>query len=70
MAKKKATSGTSLNDIYNKVAAKADTTGLKINVAETKRVLACLFDVLEDLPPDEAFDFIAKGLKRAGTRRR
>jgi len=71
MAKKKsAASGATLNDIYNEVAKRADTEGVQINVAETKRVLACFFDVLEDHPPAVAFDLIAKGLKRAGTRRR
>ncbi|EMI51937.1 hypothetical protein [Rhodopirellula sallentina] len=77
MAKKKAAKKTAatkkaptLNDIYNEVARKADTDGLEINVAETKRVLACFFDVLEDYKPAEAFDIVAKGLKRAGTRRR
>ena len=59
-----------LNDIYNAVAAKADTDGVHINVAETKRVLACFFDVLEDQKSADAFDFIAKGLKRAGKRHR
>ena len=68
--KKAAKKTSSLNDIYNEVARKADTDGLQINVAETKRVLACFFDVLEDYKPAEAFDFVAKGLKRAGTRRR
>ena len=43
---------------------------MKINVAETKRVLACFFDVLEDYKAADAFDFVAKGLKRAGGRRR
>ncbi|TWT50861.1 hypothetical protein Pla22_36040 [Rubripirellula amarantea] len=78
MAKKKAApkkstakpKPSSLGDIYNQVASRADTAGVKLNVAETKRVLACFFDVLEDHKPVEAFDFIAKGLKRAGTRRR
>lgn len=60
----------SLNDIYNSVAARADTDGLQINVAETKRVLACFFDVLEDYKTADAFDLVAKGLKRAGMRRR
>lgn len=71
MAKKKkpATTG-SLNDIYNEVARRADKQKIKLNVAETKRVLACFFDVLEDQKPAVAFDVIAKGLKRAGTRRR
>ena len=59
-----------LNDIYNQVARKADTQGVKLNVAETRRVLACFFDVLEDYKPAEAFEFVAKGLKRARTRRR
>ncbi len=71
MAKKKATSSAaSLNDIYNEVARRADKQKIQINVAETKRVLACFFDVLEDQKPAVAFDLIAKGLKRAGTRRR
>lgn len=71
VAKKKTTKKAStLNDIYNKVAAKADNENLQINVAETKRVLACFFDVLEDYSANEAFDFVSKGLKRAATRRR
>ncbi len=81
MAKKKATKAvvkktpakkksSTLNDIYNQVARKADTQGVKINVAETKRVLACFFDVLEDYKLADAFDFVAKGLKRAGIRLR
>jgi len=59
-----------LNDIYNQVSRKADTQGVKINVAETKRVLACFFDVLEDYKAVDAFDFVTKGLKRADSRRR
>ncbi|QEG24926.1 hypothetical protein [Mariniblastus fucicola] len=72
MAKKKSVKKktSSLNDLYNEVARKADTAGVKINVAETKRVIACFFDVLEDYKAAEAFDFVAKGLKRAGGRRR
>ena len=72
MAKKKATSKkpANLNDIYNQVAARANKNGVSINVAETKRVLACFFDVLEDYKAAEAFDFVTKGLKRAGGRRR
>ena len=69
-AKKSAKKALTLNDIYNQVAAKADTKNVKINVAETKRVLACFFDVLEDYKAVDAFDFVAKGLKRAGGRRR
>ena len=63
MAKKKKSTGVSLRDIYNEVARRADTEGLEINVAETKRVLACFFDVLENQAPADAFYFIAKGLK-------
>ena len=77
MAKKKAVKKTStkkaastLNDIYNEVARRADTEGLQINAAVTKRVIASFFDVLEDYKAAEAFDFVAKGLKRAGARRR
>ena len=71
MPKKKAISAApSLAELYNQVASRADTAGTQINVAETKRVLACFFDVLEDYPPAVAFDLVAKGLKRAGSRRR
>lgn len=72
MAKKKATKKkvANLNDLYNEVASKADTAGVKINVAETKRVLACFFDVLEDYSAAEAFDFVTKGIKRSAGRRR
>jgi hypothetical protein len=52
------------------VAAKADTEGLSISVAETKRALASFFDVLEEYKSADAFDFVARGLKRAGRRRR
>ena len=67
---KKSAQPKTLYDFYNQIARKADTEGLKLNAAQTKRVLACFFDVLEDCPPADAFDFVAKGLKRAGQRRR
>ncbi|QDV24608.1 hypothetical protein [Aureliella helgolandensis] len=78
MAKKKATTKKSttapksatLSDIYNQVAVLANKRGVKLNVAETKHILACFFDVLENYKPVEAFEFVTKGLKRAGTRRR
>ena len=82
MAKKKATKkkarttkaskkkAPTLNDLYNQVAAKADKQTIHINAAETKRVLACFFDVLENYKPADAFDLVAKGLKRSGGRRR
>ena len=70
MAKKatKSTAGSGLNALYNEVARKADTDGLQISVADTKRVLACFFDALAKLPSNEAMDMIAKGLKLAGKR--
>ena len=71
MAKKKAASkAPSLTDIYDQVSRKADTAKLQINAAETKRVLACFFDALEDYSAAEAFDLVAKGLKAAQKRRR
>ena len=66
-AKKKAPT---LNDLYNRIARKADTQGVTINAADTRRVLACFFDALEDYPAPVAFDLVAKGLKRSGGRRR
>lgn len=60
----------SLSDVYNEVAKRADKAKIKINVTETKRVMACFFDVLEDQKPDVAFDIVTKGLKAAGKRRR
>ena len=35
-----------LSDFQNEVSRRVDTAGTKINVAETKRVLAVAFDVL------------------------
>ena len=61
---------TTLTEVYDQVSRKADLVGVEINVAETKRVLATFFDVLEDLPPVDAFDIVAKGLKQAQKRRR
>jgi hypothetical protein len=57
-----------LNAFYNDVARIADTTGLQISVADTKRVLACFFDVLATLPSDQAMDVVGKGLKLASKR--
>lgn len=59
-----------LTDFLNEVARRADTDKVKINAAETKRVIAVFFDLLEDLKPEEAFDIIAKGLAQAGKRQR
>ena len=69
-AKKPAPRGASLTGIYNDVARRADTAGLKISAAETRRVLAVFFDLLEDRDPREAFAIVAAGLAEAGKRRR
>lgn len=71
MAKKAAAAkALTLTEIYDKVAAKADTAKQQINAAETKRVLACFFDVLEDYSATDAMDLISKGLKQAQKRKR
>lgn len=59
-----------LTDFLNDVARRADTEKVQINAADTRRVIAVFFDLLEDLKPDEAFDIIAKGLAQASKRRR
>jgi hypothetical protein len=66
MPKNKKSKGPTLSAIYNEVAARADTEGLEINVAETKRVLACFFDILADHSAPGVFHIVAKGLRRAG----
>ena len=53
-----------LTELYNEVSRRADTTGTKINVAETKRVLSEMFGVLSELNTDEAVAVVAAGLKR------
>lgn len=70
MAKKKSVkAATGLNAVYTEVARVADTDGLQVTGADTKRVLACFFDVLAGMPPGEAVDVVAKGLKLAEKRR-
>lgn len=59
-----------LTEIYNEVSRMADTKGTQINVAETKRVLATFFDVLEDCTALEAAQIINAGLSAASKRRR
>jgi hypothetical protein len=69
MPKNKSLKGVNLNKLYDKVARRADTEGLQINVAETKRVIACFFDVLEEYSANDALQIIAKGVKRARMRK-
>lgn len=52
-----------LSDFYHEVSRRADTDKTKINVAETKRVLAQAFAVLAELSADEATALIANGLR-------
>lgn len=54
-----------LTDFYNEVSRQTDTKGTAINVAETKRVLACAFAVLQSLSCAEATNLVAKGLAAA-----
>lgn len=54
-----------LTDFYNEVSGLVDTDKTKINVAETKRVLAIAFGVLERMDAAEMADTISKGLAQA-----
>jgi hypothetical protein len=53
-----------LTDFYNEVSRRTDTRGTKINVAETKRCISEAFNLLAELPSEEAFALVASGLKR------
>lgn len=59
-----------LGDFYNRVSRRTDTNGTKINVAETKRVLACYFDELSRLSPADVAKIQARGLELASQRQR
>jgi len=54
-----------LTDFYNEVAGLVDTETTKINVAETKRVLAMAFRVMEKMDAADLADTLAKGLAQA-----
>ncbi len=56
-----------LTDFYNEVAAIADTEGTKISAAETKRVLACGFQILVEKceTPEEVLELVQKGMASA-----
>lgn len=51
-----------LSDFYNKVSRGVDTKGTKINVAETKRVIASFFTELSKLKIEEAMAIQSKGI--------
>lgn len=57
-----------LTDFYNEIARLADTDKTQINVADTKRVMACAFDVLAKMDANEALDTVAKGVATASKR--
>jgi len=59
-----------LSEFYNEVSRLTDTAKTQINVAETKRVLACAFDVLVSLDSDDMADTVAKGLAAAKKRQK
>ena len=56
---------TTLNDFYNEVARHADVDTLKINAADTRRVLHVAFGVLAKLDRPTLLTVIAKGIAKA-----
>ncbi|QDU94733.1 hypothetical protein [Lignipirellula cremea] len=59
-----------VNDFYNEVSRLVDTGKTQINVADTKRVLACAFDVLAKMESSDAVDTLAKALALAKKRQK
>lgn len=59
-----------IKKLYDRVSRRTDTSGTKINVAETSRVLACYFDELSRLSPADVAKIQARGLELASQRRR
>lgn len=57
-----------VSEFFNEVARRADTGSTKINVAETRRVLAVAFDVLNELGAAQSHDIVAKALAQAQRR--
>ncbi|MCA8989014.1 MAG: hypothetical protein KDA78_15320 [Planctomycetaceae bacterium] len=58
-----------LNDFYNEVSRHTDTAKTQINAAETKRVLAVMFDLLSKMDANEALDTLSKGIAQAAKKR-
>ena len=54
-----------LNEFYNEVARHADTDTLKINAADTRRVLHVAFGVLAKMDRPDLLTVIAKGIDKA-----
>lgn len=60
-----------LSDLNTAVSRIADTApkGSTITAPDCSRVIACMFDVLAELPACEALDLVAKGLASAQKRK-
>jgi hypothetical protein len=58
-----------LSDFYNEVARLADTNTLKIGAADTKRVLAVMFQYLAKQDTATAMELLAKGLAAAAKKK-
>lgn len=54
-----------LNEAYAEVARRADTAKTKINAAEVSRVLACFFEVMNELDPCCAMAVLERGFRVA-----
>ena len=53
-----------LKQLYQETARRVDTVKTKIDVADTSRVCAKLFEVLSELDADEAIGLLADGIAR------
>jgi hypothetical protein len=53
-----------LNDFYNEVSRHADVDTLKINAADTRRVLHVAFGILAKMEPVTMLTVIAKGIEK------
>jgi hypothetical protein len=58
-----------VNDFYNEVARKADTTGTKINAAATRRVLKVAFQMLGKMSATEFSETVAKAVASASKKK-
>jgi hypothetical protein len=58
-----------VSEFYNEVARKVDTSGTKINVAVTKRVLSVAFQMLGKMSASEFAETVAKAVAASGKKR-
>jgi hypothetical protein len=54
-----------LNDFYNEVSRHADVDTLKINAADTRRVVHVAFGILAKMDPVTLMTVLAKGMEKA-----